>query len=161
MAAKSAFSVLSSGKTAPTWVANIMLNLRIGPQFSLPQTGHLVWAAKNSSVVTDSLMPSAILSARKRDLHSLHSTRGSAKVAVWPEATHVLGFIKIAASMPYISSRLSTKYFHHSFIMFLLSMTPSGPKSQVPAIPPYTSEPGKINPRRLHKLTISSNFVIR
>ena len=109
LAASSAFSVLSSGKTAPTWVANIMLNLRIGPQFSLPQTGHLVWVAKNSSVVTDSLIPSAILSARKRDLHSLHSTSGSEKVAKWPEAAHVLGFIKMAASTPYISSRCSTK----------------------------------------------------
>ena len=77
-----------------------MLNLRIGPQFSLPQTGHLVWVSKNSSVVTDSLIPSAILSARKRDLHSLHSTRGSAKVAVWPEATQVRGFIIMAASTP-------------------------------------------------------------
>lgn len=72
----------SSGRTAPTWVVNIMLNLRMGPQFSLPQTGHLVWVARNSSVVTDSVMSSAILSARKRDLHSLHSIRGSAKVAV-------------------------------------------------------------------------------
>ena len=59
-----------------------MLNLRMGPQFSLPQVGHLVWVCRNSSVVTDSVMPSAILSARKRDLHSLHSTSGSAKVAV-------------------------------------------------------------------------------
>ena len=51
-------------------------------------------------MVTDSEMPSAILSARKRDLHSLHSTKGSAKVAVWPEATQVFGFIRMAASTP-------------------------------------------------------------
>lgn len=111
-------------------------------------------------MVTDSEMPSAILSARKRDLHSLHSTRGSAKVATWPEASQVLGFMRIAASIPYISSRDSTKNCHQASINFFLSETPSGPKSQVPAKPPYTSEPGKINPRRLHKLTISSNFVI-
>ena len=77
-----------------------MLNLRIGPQFSLPQTGHLVWVSRNSSVVTDSVMLSAILSARKRDLHSLHSTSGSAKVSRWPEAFQVRGFIRIAASRP-------------------------------------------------------------
>ena len=99
----------------------------MGPQFSLPQTGHLVWVARNSSVVTDSVMPSAILSARKRDLQSLHSTKGSAKVAVWPEASQVFGFIKMAASMPYMSVRSSTKNFHQASMRFFFKVTPRGP----------------------------------
>lgn len=81
-------------------------------------------------------MLSAILSARKRDLHSLHSTSGSAKVAVWPEASQVRGFIMIAASTPYISLRFSTKKCHQESMRFFFNITPSGPKSQVPAMPP-------------------------
>ena len=44
-----------------------------------------------------------------------------------PTGLPYLGFMMIAASTPYISSRPSTKCCHHSCIILRLSATPSGP----------------------------------
>src|SRR3989338_6330036 len=106
------YTVVSEPSTEPTEVLNIILNCR--GRESLPlHSGHFV--------------TSSIWSARKWRLHFSHCTSGSLKPPTCPLASHTFGFIKIAESMPYISSRESTKYLHHKFSIFFLSATPRGP----------------------------------
>src|SRR4051812_14348168 len=99
----------------PMKVLNIRLNCR-GSVSSPPHSGHFLAANEEESN----------LSARKRDLHFLQSTRGSTNPATWPEASHTRGCIKIAASRPSTSSR-SVMAFHQSSFTFLLSSIPKGP----------------------------------
>jgi hypothetical protein len=76
-----------------------------------------------------------IWSARKRPLHSLQSTIGSANPLTCPLASHTFGFMMIAQSTPTISTSrpsgpiggLTTMSCHHKFLMFRFSSTPSGP----------------------------------
>jgi hypothetical protein len=70
---------------------------------------------------------SAILSARKRALQALQSTSGSENPLTWPDASHTLGCIRIAASSPSTSSRSRTIAFHQRALTLFLSSTPSGP----------------------------------
>src|SRR3989344_1020060 len=99
------YTVVSEPSTEPTDVLNIMLNCR-GSESLPPQSGHLVSSTR--------------WSARKRRLHLSHWTSGSLKPPTCPLASHTFGFIKIAESMPYMSSRESTKYSHHKFSIFFL-----------------------------------------
>ncbi len=75
-------------------------------------------------------------SARKRSLQLRQSTIGSLKPATCPDASHTLGFMMIAASMPTTSSRSVTMCRHHAALTLFFSSTPSGPQSQKPAMPP-------------------------
>src|SRR5574344_1502263 len=99
----------------------------ISPQLWLLQVGQAMFKLRKASVVTFSDIFSPSLSARKRPWHSLHSTSGSENVVVCPDATHVLGFMMIAASTPYISSRNTTKKSHQHRITFCFKLSPSGP----------------------------------
>ena len=49
--------------------------------------------------------PKSILSALKRFLQLLQSTKGSEKLSIWPEAFQTSGCIRIEASIPSTSSR--------------------------------------------------------
>ena len=48
-------------------------------------------------------------------------------VCPWPEARHTIGCIKMAPSMPTMSSRSRTIAFHQASLTLRLSSTPSGP----------------------------------
>jgi hypothetical protein len=54
----------------------------------------------------------------------MHCTRGSVKPWRWPEASHVRGCIRIAASRATMSSRLKTIERHHSLLTLVFSRTP-------------------------------------
>src|SRR3990167_1253621 len=55
------------------------------------------------------------------------SPKGSEKPETWPEDSQTFGFITIAASKPYISSRESTNFRHQRFLKLFFNATPSGP----------------------------------
>jgi len=70
---------------------------------------------------------SASLSARKRALQVLQSTRGSVNPATWPEVSQVFGCWMIAESSPTTSARAVTIARHQASLTRRLSSTPSGP----------------------------------
>ena len=84
-------------------------------KFVFPQFGHGMWLLDINSIISLSAIPSAImsfpcscahssinLSALCLVLHSLQSINGSENPPICPDATHVSGFINIAASNPTI-----------------------------------------------------------
>ena len=95
----------------PACVLNIKLKARESVKVVLPHLGQT---------------PS-ILSSRHRSLHLRQSTRGSVKVARWPEAAHTAGGPKMAASRPTMSSRICTMERHQAFFTLRSIKTPSGP----------------------------------
>ena len=92
----------------PWNVLNIKLNCLISVKFFLPHFGQTILFSSIVLINSSLLIPPAsifrtssiILSALKRDLHSLQSISGSENVLICPDASHVFGFIKIAASSP-------------------------------------------------------------
>ncbi len=70
---------------------------------------------------------SASLSARKRALQVRQSTSGSVNPLTCPEASHTRGCIRIAASIPSMSSRAWTIARHHRSLTLRFSSTPRGP----------------------------------
>ena len=104
-----------SSCTGPTWVWNIRLKLR-GSDRSPPHSGHFSspsgWASRRWS-------------SRQRFLHfPRHCTSGSVKPSRWPEASHVRGCIRIAASRATMSSRSCRFARHHSALTLFFSSTP-------------------------------------
>ena len=100
-----------SSSTGPTWVLNMRWNGRASVRSFDPQFGQV----------------SSIWSARHRSLHLRQSTSGSVNVARWPDASHTLGAMRIAASRPTMSSRSCTMARHQASMTLRLSSTPKGP----------------------------------
>ena len=69
----------------------------------------------------------AIWSARKRPLHVLQSIMGSVKVASWPLAFQTDRLMRIAPSMPTISSRTWVMVRHQWSLRLRFSSAPKGP----------------------------------
>src|SRR3989344_3718064 len=107
----------------PIKVLNIMLNFRASVSSVLPQLGQ---AGLPLTDFTSPYLPSARWSARKRDLQDLQSIIGSTNPSTCPDASQIFGFIKIAESKPYISSRSWTNIFHQAVLILFLSSTPNG-----------------------------------
>jgi hypothetical protein len=110
----------------PTKVLNMRLNAFGSVSASLPQLGH-------------SVRPSDFgvrWSARKRWLHSRHSTSGSVNPPTWPEASQTRGCMRIDASSCTMSSRSWIIRRFHASLTLSFSAAPSGPKSQAPRRPP-------------------------
>ena len=66
-------------------------------------------------------------SRRKRRRQVEHSTRGSVKLATWPEVTQTWGAMMMPASRPTMSSRSWTMARHHARLTLFFSSTPSWP----------------------------------
>ena len=124
----------------PWNVLNIKLNLRIPVKLCFPQFGQFIsWSSMNL-IISSSDQPSAIkswpflvahssinLSALCLVLHSLQSISGSLKPPTCPVATHVSGFINIAASNPTLYLHSCINFFCHAFFTLFLSSEPKGP----------------------------------
>src|SRR3989344_3664295 len=152
------YAVDDSSSTGPTNVLNIRLNFR-GWVSLPPHSGHDDAFFGGSFIIPISvlmLFAASKWSALKLRLHEVQSTRGSEKFSRCPDASQILGLMRIAASRPTMSSRPCTYLFHHERLMLFFSSTPRGPKSQLFAKPPYISDEGKINPLRLQSETIFS-----
>ena len=131
-------AVLSS--VTPWNVLNIKLNLRMLVKFVFPQFGQGILLSSINFTICSSVQPSAImsclfscahssisLSALCLVLHSLQSISGSENPDTCPDATHVSGFIRIAASSPTISFFSCINFFLQSALTLFLSSTPKGP----------------------------------
>src|SRR5664279_2125013 len=78
-----------SSSIGPAWVLNIRLKARASVNWVEPQAGQTP----------------PILSSRHRWWQLRQSTRGSEKLARWPDASHTAGGERMAASRPTTSSR--------------------------------------------------------
>ena len=96
------------------------------------------------------------LSALYLVLQFLQSINGSENVEMCPDASHTLGFIKIALSNPTLLTSSWINFCFQAFLILFFNSAPTGPKSQVFASPPYISLPWNIIPYCLHKFTNSS-----
>ena len=124
----------------PWNVLNIKLNFLISVKFVFPHVGHGILFSFMKLINSSSVIPSAImsfpfscahssinLSALCLVLHSLQSINGSEKPPTCPEATHVSGFINIAASSPTIFGCSCMNFFLHAAFTLFLSSFPKGP----------------------------------
>ena len=105
----------ASSRTGPMKVSNIRLNCA--------RVAQLAAALGAAQLAVPA--PGSRWSARQRFLHlPMHWTSGSVKLSTWPEASHVRGCIRIAASRATMSSRSCTFARHHSALTLFLSRTP-------------------------------------
>ena len=102
----------------------------------LPQWGQgMEWALIYSNI-SSLVMPSAWasgskssmrLSARKRSLHSLQSSRGSEKLATWPLASQTRGCMRMSASTSKLLCRSWMNFLRQASFTLFFSRVPRGP----------------------------------
>ena len=130
------YTKLFESSVTPIWVLNIILNWRIGVNSVFPQLGHVKPCSLIKSFIWSVVMPLTSTSgycleikssALKRPWQYLQSIKGSLKVETCPVASHTLGFINIAESIPTLVGHSLTNFFHHNSFKLFLSSLPNGP----------------------------------